>query len=141
MTAAELYPGFDLDCPAIKDPIEPGILPICDALNALPSVHTLWSCEGHAGQPSTPYVVFIAPQDLAFKVDGLLSPKAGGTGLEYNWRLIASFRFDGSLQYILEPCDVRLLDRGLRLFRLFGRKAMDKELRRLADLIVTLKTN
>ena len=141
MTAAELYPGFDLDCPAIKDPIEPGVLPVCDALNALPSVHTLWSCEGHAEQPSTPYVVFIAPQALAFSVNELLSPKTGGTGLKYNWRLIASFRFDGSLQYILEPNDVQLLGRGLRLFRLFGRKAMDKELHRLADLISTLKMN
>lgn len=138
-STAELYPGFDLDCPAIKAPIEPGILPVCGVLNSLPAVHTLWSCEGHPHRPTNPYVVFIASQELAFSISNLLELDPGVTNLKYNWRLIASFRFDGSLQYVIEPSDVRLLDRGFRLFRLYGRKSMNVELLHLAKLLSTVK--
>lgn len=133
---ADMYPGFDLDYPAISAAIEPGILPVCEALNSLPDVVTLWSCEGHPDLPCTPYVVFVARQDLAFRIDQLLAPRVGGRVLKYSWRLIASFRPDGSLQYILEPNDVRLQGGWLSFLRpLFSRKKMDGELRCLAELI------
>jgi hypothetical protein len=138
---AELYAGFDLNSCAINAPIEPGILPVCEALNSLPSVHTLWSCEGHAVWADLPYVAFIASQDLAFRVNLLLESQAGSDdGLHYNWRLIGSFRNDGSLQYILETSDARLSGwrRALFPLPLFGRRAMNRELQRLADLIATL---
>jgi hypothetical protein len=137
-----LYLGLDVNSRAINAPIEPGILPVCEALNFLPSVHTMWSCEGHAYRPTYPYVMFIAPQDLAFRVNQLLESQAGsGDGLHYNWRLIATFRLDGSLQYTLELSDYRLPDWTMTLFPLFGRRAMNRELQRLADLIATLKAS
>lgn len=133
-TLAELYPGYDLDCPGIKAPIEPGVQPVCDVLNAIPDVHTLWSCEGHPEVPSRPYVTFIGPQDFAFRLSQLLER---GNGLGYAWALRATFRSDASLQYTVEPNDFRILGRGYRWWsRLqWSPQVMRKELELLAGLI------
>jgi hypothetical protein len=109
-THAELYPGTDPTCPAILAPIEPGVRPLCDALNALPDTYTLWSCEGHPEMASTPFVTFVAPQEIAFKLSRLIecSPI-----LKFNWTMSAWFREDGSLQYTVRPDDSRLIRKGI----------------------------
>ena len=60
--------------PAARAPIEPGILPVCKALNAIGGIQTVWSCEGHPWRLvlSKPYVMFTAPQDFAFRLHLLL---------------------------------------------------------------------
>ena len=83
MLDMDLYAGFDKSAPALSTPIEPGILPVCEVLNAIPGIQTLWSCEGHPERQSPPYVTFIAPQEIAFQVDQLLSPGRGNETLKY----------------------------------------------------------
>ena len=46
MLDIDLYAGFDKSAPTLSAPIEPGILPVCEVLNAIPGIQTLWSCEG-----------------------------------------------------------------------------------------------
>lgn len=141
MTNAELYPGFDLEAPAILASIEPGIQPVCDVLNSMDDVYTLWSCEGHADLPMLPYVVFIAPQPIAFKAYLLLSPSGGAASLKYNWSLYANFRNDGSLQYIIKLEDYRINNSSYRWWssQHWKKSEMDVELVRLATLLTKLR--
>ncbi|MBD8051128.1 hypothetical protein [Limnohabitans radicicola] len=134
-TGAALYPAIDPpNWPASLAPVEPGVRPLCDALNALPDTYTLWSCEGHPGREAKPFVTFIAPQDIAFSLSRLIecSPY-----LKFNWVLTAGFREDGSLQYTLRPSDIRL---NRQWFSWWSRKQwshdkMCAELLRLAQLV------
>lgn len=113
--------------------IEPGIRPVCDALNRLDDVRTLWSCEGHPFRVSRPYVVFEAPEAVAFRLHKKIHPESVDASLEYCWWLTANFRPDGRLQWCLEPnCNIprwRYLP--------FLRRKVDAELVRLAALIET----
>lgn len=141
MNLAELYPGFDLNAPAIKAPIEPGVKSLCDALNALPGVHTLWSCEGHPEDGSRPYATFIAPSETAFAVHRAVSPSNVDGGLEFCWNLTATFRDDSSMQYTIEPNDYRISQGTLRRWwsaKRWSKKAMAIDVERLAVLIKEL---
>lgn len=109
-THAELYPGVDAGCPGVQAPIEPGVQPLCDALNALPDTYTLWSCEGHPETASTPFVTFIAPQETAFKLSKIIECSPF---LKFNWTMSAWFREDGALQYTVRPDDSRLIRKGI----------------------------
>jgi len=135
----ELYPGFDKNCRALNTPIEPGIKPVCDALNSIQNVHTLWSCEGHPGWKGTPYVTFIANQDVAFRISKLLDSERELGHLHYCWGLTANFRADGSLQYTIRPNDRRLNDDSLHWWslRLWNRQALKSELNRLAQSLLS----
>jgi hypothetical protein len=138
---AELYPGFDLNAPAINAPIEPGIRPLCDALNALPGVHTLWSCEGHPEDASRPYATFIADAATAFKVHGAIGPDSGKRGLTFCWYLVASFRDDGTMQYTIEPNDYRVSKGTWQRWwssRRWDQRLMENDLSRLAVLVAQL---
>jgi hypothetical protein len=92
--------------------IEPGIAPLCAALNRNPALRTVWSCEGHPWRPlQRPYVVFVGPQSFAFALNEALRPDKGrNTGLRFFWRVTAYFHDDGSLQFLLEPSDRRFND-------------------------------
>lgn len=140
MDEIELYPGFDKTCQALNTPIEPGIKPACDALNAMPDVHTLWSCEGHPEWKGVPYVTFIALQDTAFKISQLLGSAHESGRLYYCWRITANFREDGSLQYMIRPHDRRLNDDSLHWWslRLWNRRALKNELNGLAQSLYGL---
>lgn len=142
MNRAELYPRFDRTCPAILAPIEPGIGPLCDALNALPDVHTLWSCEGHPDLPARPYVTFIADKDTAFKVHLAIGPNCGKLGLEFNWGMEANFRQDGSMQYTIAPNDYRVSQGTWHRWwsaNRWDRRKMNADLMRLAAIVAMLK--
>jgi hypothetical protein len=111
--------------------IEKGIRPVCDALNAISGVRTLWSCEGHPHRPSRPYVVFEAPEIVALGIHRALGLGDGGGTLVYCWWLTANFRDNGQLQWCIEPnCRIprwRYLP--------VARRAVDAELLRLAAVI------
>lgn len=82
--------------------IEPKIRPVCDALNAITAVRTLWSCEGHAFRPSRPYVVFEAPEATALQIHRMIGDGHAGGALTYWWRMTANFRDSGKLQWLIE---------------------------------------
>lgn len=116
--------------------IEPGIRPVCDVLNRLDDVRTLWSCEGHPFRTSRPYVVFEAPEQVAFQLHQMIHPESVDASLEYCWWLTANFRPDGRLQWCLEPnCHISRLR-----YLPFVRRKVDSELVRLAALIARTLT-
>lgn len=114
--------------------IESAIRPVCDSLNRIPRVTTLWSCQGHPFRLSRPYVVFMAPESVALDVHRLLGAGDGAGALRYPWWLNANFRDSGDLQWCLEP--------NYRFPRWqylpLARRTVDDELLRLAALIRTL---
>ena len=119
--------------------IENGIRPVCDALNFFPEVATTHSCEGHPEIPLRPYVSFRASAAFAFRLHRQLGLGHGDGSLKFCWWLVAHFDDDGSMVYVLEPNDIRIPGRRWFLFRMWGRKSMDRELKQLAALIDQLR--
>lgn len=120
-------------------PIEPGIRPVCDALNTIPGIITLWSCEGHSWT-RPPFVTFKASIDVAFKIHKLLGYGHGDGRLKYCWWVRANFLEDGTLQFTLLPNDWRFTEdyrRGLsgRILSFIFRKFINQELYQLASLL------
>ncbi len=141
MEFAQRYPGYKPSNPSINTAIEPGIRPLCDALNSRPGVYTIWSCEGHPSIGSVPYVIFVSDQESAFEVDFLISANPEHLGLHFVWRTTANFRDDGSLQYTIQPHDCRVLDGAWwRFWPLprWNQQLMAKDLARLAELITQI---
>lgn len=123
-----------------KPIIEKGIKPVCDVLNSIPGVKTLWSCEGHPERPAAPYVTFMADTGFAYSVYKMLGRAAAHNELDYCWRLRADFIEGGELQYTIESNDVRVLGprrSWLNLFVVYhwSKSEMDRELLRLANLL------
>lgn len=116
--------------------IEPGIKPVCDALNAISGVTTVYSCEGHFWRSETPFVIFDATIETAFKIHRLLGYANGvsrgdGNGyLDINWLMEARFQDDGSLRYFLGTFDKRMANGSWRLWM-----KKNDELNRLASLL------
>jgi hypothetical protein len=118
------------------DCIEPGILPVCDALNAIPGVCTKYSCEGHTVILKRPYVMFTAPEGIALKLHRSLGIGRGiDKTLKYNWCITAHFQDDGSTSYCLQPNDYRLLGKSWWPFPKWWRRSMDSELIGLASVL------
>lgn len=128
--------------PAELAPIEPGIRPVCDALNAIPGVVTLWSCEGHPYRTTPPYVTFTAPQKTAFRIQQQLDHGIRNGQLQYCWWVVATFQDDGSLKFTIEPNDYRLRASTPRLLLLFqipawSNSSMQRELQQMAALLAS----
>lgn len=142
MEFIQRYPGYAADNPSINTPIEAGVRPLCDALNGLPGVFTIWSCEGHPERPSRPFVTFLAPETTAFTVHCAIEPSNEKLGLHFNWWLTSHFREDGSVQYTIEPNDYRIStvtwQRWFSLRR-WNHRIMLNDLSRLAELVAQLK--
>ena len=120
--------------------IEPGIAPLCAALNRAPDVTTIWSCEGHPSEGHRPYVVFAAPQAFAFAIDRALShPMPAAAELQFVWKLMANFRDDGTLQWIIDPNDERFSVPGLFGRARWTRKLADADIAVLARLVDELR--
>ena len=129
--------------PAYYAPIEPGIRPVCDALNAIPGVKTEWSCEGHTGGtkgPTGPFVIFTAPVSTAFEVHRLLEQWIGDDSLQFVWQLTANFQDNGTTQYIIKNNDYRVPGGRYSLFRKWNRRSMDAELIHMAQLLKSTLT-
>lgn len=88
------------------DLIEPKIRPVCDALNSIVGVRTLWSCEGHAFRPSRPYVVFEASESFALQVHRLIGDGHAGGRLTYWWNMTANFGENAQLQWLIEAASI-----------------------------------
>jgi len=122
--------------------IENGIRPVCDALNSIAGVNTVWSCEGHPKIPLRPYVSFVSSQDFAFNVHSLLGDGHSHGQLKYAWMLTANFCDNGILKFTIEPNDCRIVNaRRLKLWFLpqWDKAEMDSELLKLACILKTLK--
>lgn len=116
--------------------IEPGIRPVCDALNHFEGVRTLWSCEGHPFRPSRPYVVFEAPETFALRVHQAIEAAQFGGRLHYCWMLSANFRTCGQLQWCIEPnCHIPRWR-----YLTIARRKLDAELWQLAATLANATT-
>lgn len=119
--------------------IEPDIRPVCDVLNAIEDVKTVYSCEGHMSRLSRPFVMFDAPPDIALKIHRLLGYGHGDGTLKLNWCMTSRFQDDGSMRYIIEPNDFRVP------FDIWSIKSwtlwldMKNELDRLSNLLKQVK--
>ncbi|MDI3260295.1 MAG: hypothetical protein QJR02_11425 [Sinobacteraceae bacterium] len=76
----------------MSDPIEPRIAPLCAALNAIPGVKTLYSCEGHWQRNMDPYVLFRS--SLAFAGEFNARLIAASPELAFFWRVSGMFLSD-----------------------------------------------
>lgn len=76
--------------------IEPGILPLVNALNAGGVPRTTFSCEGHGDQPGTsqPYVDFIADEIVAASFDRacIILHRFASRALWSAWQVTSTFR-------------------------------------------------
>jgi hypothetical protein len=116
--------------------IEPGIQPVCAALNRIPGVATRWSCEGHPDGIRTPYVTFVAAEEFARQVNFLLAHGHGpDDSLKRYWSLSGSFDPDGELQWTLRAAPGQYIHWP---FRFWWRRKMNTELQRLANLLATM---
>jgi len=68
-----------------------------------------------------------------------MSPRQGHRILTYCWQVVANYRDDGSLQYMIEPNDQRFVRRHWLPVRRWTKAVMNQELQRLADLLEQLK--
>lgn len=119
-----------------KNVIENGIVPVCEVLNSINAVETIYSCEGHPERNnSSPYVMFNAPVDIAFKVHQALDPQEGNNPLKFDWLLKARFNEDKTMTYIIESNDNRIQGPRYWLFKRWDRKAMDAELLKMAEYL------
>lgn len=119
--------------------VEKGIAPLCAALNSVPGVATLWSCEGHPTRHMRPYVVFAGPQPFAFALHrALCHPSPHAAALRFNWKLIANFRDNGTLQWILDPDDERIAAPGLFGIPRWTRRQADADIAVLTTIVHAL---
>lgn len=118
--------------------IEPGILPVCDALNSIKGITTLYSCEGHPWRPARPYVSFRCDEDKARKVNESVKT---GRELTYVWWVTGNFTPDGEWIYCLEPNDIRV-KRPLRfgILPAWNRQMMNDDLSKIANKIRSIRT-
>lgn len=116
--------------------IEAGIRPVCDVLNRMPGVTTVYSCEGHWLRKQPPYVMFDAPQEAAFRIHQLLENGRAGGKTKINWWLQARFQESGGLRYILQTNDRRIRENApwWTSWPLWIR--MNKDLERLAGVLM-----
>lgn len=126
------------------DLIEKGILPVCNALNAIPGVRTVYSCEGHPRRPSPPYVSFKSGNEFALKVHKLLESCSTDGRLQFAWMLKASFDNADEFMFSIVSNDVRVLCEPIKLFPFFSaarwdQKVMQRELLTLSDLLAELR--
>lgn len=101
--------------------IEPGIRPLVDALNAIPGVETIGSCEGHIRWTGVftkrPYVYFRAPNRLAEHIATFLHQDMAGRRphLEQPWQIQGLFHPElGLCFHLMAEQPMRLILRRLR---------------------------
>lgn len=83
--------------------IERKIQPLVDALNALPGVRTIASCEGHFSRISRPYVYFHCPPALAETIAARLHDlNMQDNKLSHWWHLTGMFNGEHRLCFSLE---------------------------------------
>ena len=115
MQALSIHPNYT---PYERNNVEPGVQKLCEVLNTIDNVRTLYSCEGHPELPTPPYVMFEAPTHVAFSIHKLLGHgRADGT-LTFSWQIESHFNIsmDGGWHYVISPNDIRFLKRPTGFF-------------------------
>lgn len=133
--------------------IEPGIRPLCDALNAIDGVKTRWSCEGHSGWQTLswsrfgfrerPYVVFTAPEAVALEIQKVVWKGQMADMLKLTWWITGNFApltdyRDGDWQWCLEPNDYRVTETAFWSPRIA--RAVRHDRLAIVDLVSSLST-
>lgn len=118
--------------------IEPKISPLVDALNALPGVRTIASCQGHVTRISRPYVYFHCPPAVAEAMAARLHDlNMQDDTLSYWWHLTGAFNGEHRLCFSLKAPDLDHRRGFLKTFLNYVvfRKKIDDDLRILADTL------
>lgn len=120
-------------------PIEEGVLPLCEALNDIDGVITLWSCEGHPERPSPPFVTFFCSYAIAAQLDKMLQRASRIGYLKRWWWVRGNFDDNGVWRYTIESNDRIVAKRQLRfgIFSNWKSADMRHELARMAIAIRT----
>ena len=108
MQALSEHPNYT---PYERNNVDPGVQALCDVLNTIDNVRTLYSCEGHPELPTSPYVMFEAPTDVSFSIHKLLGHgRADGT-LTFSWQIQSHFNIsmDGGWHSVIKPNDIRIV--------------------------------
>lgn len=79
-------------------PIDTGIKPLVDAMNATGMIRTVASCEGHADGCRAPYVYFQAPVQLASDIEQLLRLDAMSNAPVLGTEWVVEGRFDANFE-------------------------------------------
>lgn len=87
----------------VYDPklVEPGIRPVCEALNAIPGVATIYSCHGHRG--SNPFVLFYAPLETAHRLFVGLERAWMTEQIADQWLMTADLYAYPDLRFMITP--------------------------------------
>jgi tRNA(Phe) wybutosine-synthesizing methylase Tyw3 len=119
--------------------IESAIKPLVDSINAVPSLCTIASCQGHwDGRP--PYVYFLAPVSIAAQIEKQLREDAMSNHrqLNANWSVRGLFNENYEQVFLLHAPGyhqgAESLVRAVWLFGI-GRRRLDAELVRLTYLV------
>ena len=86
-------------------PVEAKMRILVDALNSLPQVETIASCQGHLCPASSPYVMFRAPTDFARALERRLREdfRAVKPLLKAEWTTVGMFDFNLEFYFYLYP--------------------------------------
>ncbi|HHY0497216.1 hypothetical protein JL857_20760 [Vibrio parahaemolyticus] len=119
------------------DQLDPKIAPLVAALNQLPTVNTIASCQGHAfGRIEPPYVYFHADPKLATQLNILLRQYYEERLLLHSWELTAMFNGQETLCWTLSSpyYNQRFATTGFYCLG-WHRGRVDQDLKVLIDLI------
>jgi len=123
----------------LYEEIEPAIKPLVDSINAVRSLCTIASCQGHwCGKP--PYVYFKGPARVAGLIERQLREEAmsGQSMLNANWCVVGIFNGDYNQAFLLHAPDYH--QNASHLFQpiwFFGirRKRLNAEILRMSYLV------
>ena len=87
----------------VDEEVEPRIRDLVRAMNAIPSVQTVASCQGHCFRDMPPYVFFVAPESVAACIEKILRGDAISEHpkLQEFWCVKGIFDDSFSLKYYL----------------------------------------
>lgn len=134
-----------VEAPIGPDTVEHRILPLVNALAAVPGVTTVASCEGHVMPGKAPYVYFRAPELVASQLHKAIEALRVRRKLRFYWELHGCFDLEARLTYRLDAHDLSAASRsydlvGLRrmVYYVFLRSRIDADLALLASTIQNL---
>lgn len=119
--------------------LDPKIAPLVTALNQLPTVKTIASCQGHAfGRVEPPYVYFNADHKLVTRFITPLRQSYLEGRLHHSWEITAMFNHQTTLCWTLSSpyYDQRFAKNGTYDLG-WHRDKVDQDIKILTDLIST----
>lgn len=117
--------------------IDEKIRPQVDALNAVPGVETIASCEGHYSPGDTPYVWFSAPLPFVQALAKVLRDAPEQGIVHAGWHVTGAFDQDYRMKFELRAASYEreawsLFGQG---YRLLFRRRIDADIRCIADRV------